>query len=793
MAEVPDAARWARLQTLLAEALDLGAEARATFVARSAEGDADLAAELADLLDAADAVPAFLDETPAWSLGEDAADEGSLGRQIGPYRLVGELGRGGQGRVFLAVRDDVGSRVALKVLRGGLAAPDLIGRFLTERRVLAGLDHPNIARLLDAGTTEADSAGERAPYYVMEVVEGTPITAYAAHRQLDIRQRLGLFLQVCEAVRFAHGRLVVHRDLKPSNILVTEDGQVKLLDFGIAKLLDDEDRDVTQTGHRLLTPDYAAPEQVLGTDVTVAVDVYALGVLLYEMLSGTRPIDTSGGLGRAVRAVSEEVPERPSARVDGERQRHVRGDLDAIALKSLEKAPADRYVSVEAFAVDVRRHLDGLPVQARRPTLRYRASRFVRRHALGVGVGALAVALAATFVWRETTLRAEAEAARDEAQATADFVLGMFDAFTDARASEERVDTLRTLGLLDRAAARLEADPTPTAQTRGLLHLRLGQIFVGLGYEERGRRQFAAGAEFGGLRSALRADIFYHLGASTHANGDCAGAVRAYDEAVAVLEQSGVSQEALMTARSSRSSARACLGDFDGAITDAQKAQAYFGVLPGDDGAGLHILADVLNRAGRVDDAIAAMSESIAIADRQNPEGHPVPVARRLYLVWILVHNGRAAEAIPTARRAYRSALARNGPSHHRTLDAQDRLIGLYLDTGQVGVAEPLVESMEQSVGTLPAVDTQPRFHAALRRSQVDARLGRLASAEDIVREALRGVDAVPILYRESLRIDALHHLAYVVSQQGRMSEAAEIDRRAEAAERARESRQAGG
>ena len=329
-------------------------------------------------------------------------------KQIGNYKIVREIGRGGMGAVYLAEREDFRQMVALKVIKRGMDTDEIVKRFRRERQVLASLNHRFIARLLDGGTTEKDL-----PFFVMEYVEGLPITEFCDRKKLNIEQRLELFRKVCSAVAYAHQNLIVHRDLKPSNILVTENGEPKLLDFGISKLLASDtffDTTVEQTAEylRLMTPEYASPEQIRGERITTASDIYSLGVLLYELLSGHRPLKLKNRpTGEIIKIISEREPSAPStaaltaeevikgdtkeilspetiADARGDKperlKRKLSGDLDNIVLMSLRKEPDFRYESVEQFSEDLRRHLEGLPVLARPGGFGYRAEKFIRRN-----------------------------------------------------------------------------------------------------------------------------------------------------------------------------------------------------------------------------------------------------------------------------------------------------------------------------------------------------------------------------------------------------------------------------
>ena len=416
--------RWREVKDLFDRAVERPEPDRAAFLETERRRDAELAAEVSRLLEAHAAAGGFL-ERPAIEQVRLAPLAAEAPERIGSWEIERELGHGGMGTVYLASRSGDGFRqtVALKVVRRGMDTEFVLQRFRGERRILAGLDHPGIARLLDGGSTESG-----APYFVMEYIDGRHLLEDTRARDLTVRERLRLFLKVCDAIAYAHRHLVVHRDIKPSNVLVTAEGEPKLLDFGLARLLrpDADGADGrTETALRLLTPDYASPEQVRGEPVTTATDIYSLGVVLYELLTGRRPYRVTGRSPEAIaRAVCEEEPARPSAAASA-----LRGDLDNVVLMALRKEPDRRYASVEQFAEDIRRHLDGRPVAARKDTLRYRAGKFVTRHKAAVAATAAAVLLLAGAT--VAALQQAREARRERAAAESHFndVRALADAF----------------------------------------------------------------------------------------------------------------------------------------------------------------------------------------------------------------------------------------------------------------------------------------------------------------------------------------------------------------------------
>jgi non-specific serine/threonine protein kinase/serine/threonine-protein kinase len=490
--------RWARVGERFHEALALVGVERAHFLASLEQEDAALAREVRSLLSAHEQASGFLAGPPATPPARGA----SPGDRLGPYRLVEEIGRGGMGVVFRATRDDgdFTREVAIKLIAPELRSDEVLKRFRAERQILAMLEHPHIARLLDGGT-----APDGGPYLVMEFVRGRSLLDYCDAANLGIDQRIALFLQICDAVQFAHQRLVVHRDLKSANILVGEDGSPRLLDFGIAKLLVPEGAvpaaTLTLPMQRMLTPDYASPEQVRGEPAAVASDVYSLGVILYELLSGRRPLQFPTRTPEEIlRVVTQVDPLPPSAAVTrspgGEAairrgdttqrlRRRLMGDLDHVALKALEKDPSRRYATVDLLAQDIRRHVDGLPVLARGQATAYRMERFVRRHRAAVAaatliVVALSIGLAGT-TWQASVARRERDRAQrrfDDVRALAHAVVfDIHDAIANLPGSTRARETLvrHALRYLDGLSQEAKGDLSLQHEL-GVAYAKIGDV-----------------------------------------------------------------------------------------------------------------------------------------------------------------------------------------------------------------------------------------------------------------------------------------------------------------------------
>jgi len=546
--------QWKVLSSLLDEALALPESERERWLEELAAGNAVLAPVLRAMFAQQSGVETgdYLDTFPKFATTSDAGSAPTsavVGTLIGPYRLIRELGRGGMGVVWLAERADglLKRPVALKLPHASRHGSSLADRFARERDILAALAHPHIARLYDAGFT-----AEGQPYLALEYVEGVPLTAHCDANRLGVRERIALFLQVLDAVQYAHAHLVVHRDLKPSNVLVTGSGQVQLLDFGIAKLLNQGEPDaaaLTEVEGRALTLDYASPEQISRQPITTASDIYSLGVMLCELLVGVRPYR----LKRASQAALEDAivaadPARPSQLVeDAETQmrsatarrlaKALRGDLDTIVLKALKKAPRERYASADAFSQDLRRHLAGAPVLARPDVLAYRAGKFVRRNWIGVSAGtlifaALAFGIAAT-AWEARVARNEA----DRAKAVQDFLIGLFNEADPAKAQGHDVSVRE---LLDRGqhdlASKLDDQPRLKLTLDGVLvelYARLASGNKALPLAE-ARRDLARRTM--GARSIEYGDALYALAKVQGSIGSNEVADKTYEAALAVFQ-----------------------------------------------------------------------------------------------------------------------------------------------------------------------------------------------------------------------------------------------------------------
>jgi eukaryotic-like serine/threonine-protein kinase len=629
--------RWHHAREILESALDRPAAERDALVAEACGGDDELRRTVGELL-AQSARDEFLDPPlPAAAhalLGEVEAEE-RVGTRVGRYRVESVVAVGGMGTVYRAAPADGGDDrpVALKLIRPGMCTDEMRRRFHRERRLLANLDHPSITRLLDGGTTD-----DGAPFLVMEFVHGERIDRWCESQSLSIDERLALFRRICAAVHFAHQNLVVHRDLKPSNVLVTPSGEPKLLDFGIAKLLapptGDRTPDATLTAALAMTPEYSSPEQIRGEPITTASDVYALGVILYELLAGARPYRLEPGRRfEAERIVCEVEPPRPSAvATTAEARRRLRGDLDNIVRKAMSKDPRGRYASADELSADVGRFLEGAPVLAHPPSRAYVLAKLVRRRPLGVAaalaifglVAAFAVS-AALFATRLDHERRDAIAARERESAArrdAERVSAFMQDLLGSASPYQKGGEFTVLELLGEAGSRVEREFADQPAVAAGIHLTIANTYVSLWMSRRAEPH---------LRRAV--DLYRTLGESRR------------DALIEAMGQLGIvlgyedSEEGLAVAEEAATLARSQWG-----TEDARTAFA------------LHVRAFALFRCAhppRFEEAEAAFAEVLPLQRRLHGSESYV-TARCLHTMAALErHRGRAADA----ERLYRESL----------------------------------------------------------------------------------------------------------------------------------------
>jgi eukaryotic-like serine/threonine-protein kinase len=805
--------------------------------------DPDLARRVRELLDADGAAGRFLEQGVveyAPRLEELGAgrpsDSDGAGKAVGPYVLVSLLGRGGMGEVWVAERRDgqFEQRVALKLLKRGIDSEGIRRRFLQERQVLARLDHPNIARLLDGG--ESDGR----PYFVMELVEGAAITEYCRQARAPLEQRLRLVQTCCEAVDTAQRRLVVHRDIKPSNVLVTAGGQVKLLDFGIAKVLsaDGEATQWTQIDERVLTPQYAAPEQILGEPVTTATDVYALGVLLYQLLTGALPhardAASAAGLASAVESETVEKPSRvaglPTAVTAGFPEREgeklpalLEDDLDAIVLKALRREPERRYAGAGVLAEDLRRHLHGLRVEARPDTLSYRVGKFVRRHRAGVAAVALTLAalvagLAGT-AWQAR--RAQANARR--AERVQRFLVQLFQA---SDPNQSRGETITARELLADGTRRIETELGGEPDVQAALYDAVAQIDRSLGALAEAQT-LAERAVAGRLRTLgpddpLTAQSRVTLAEVLFARGDGKAAemqvravlpalaaaygqdgvetIRAKEVLAALLIDRSEGKESLILANEIAASQRRRFGagsveaarslgllgnvqETAGQYAEAEKTyraaadilERALGAENPQTAAARYSLAEVLAYVGKHEEGEKQFRLALAAQRKSLGDRHP-DVAQTLIALGLLEVNERR---YPEADAAFTEALSIYRPLNHPETGTCLRMLGLSL-TAQEHYAEAAArfeEALAIFRRTRGEKDTLT-LTALGNLGNAYLRLGDLGRAESLLREAVTGIETQFGAENDQLRAP-LNQLGELLRQRGRTAEAMALHRRA--------------
>jgi len=749
--------RLREIDQLFEAALDQPSALRRELLDRACVHDSDLRAEVERLLNAHHAADSFL-ELPAFGIVAptvvDAQRQPGVGapEHIGPFRIVREIGHGGMGTVYLAERDDgqFEQRVALKLIRQR-GVVDLVPRFLEERRILALLEHPRIARLVDGGVTADDL-----PWFAMEYVEGEPINRHCVARDLSTAQRLELVAAVCDAVQYAHQHFIVHRDLKPSNILVSADGRPKLLDFGVAKLVGPvarrDDLSTTQPFASAMTPEYAAPEQVRGEAVSASTDVYALGVLLYVLLTGNRPYEVRDRSPADIeRIICDVDPVRPSASVtDSRLRRALAGDLDSIVQRAIAKEPDARYPSAHELAEDIRRHLSGRPVLARRQTTAYRVRRFTKRHRVET-VASLAVALTLvggtvlSFTQARAARRAQAraEAASYEAQAVNTFLLQLFEASNPA---EPRGDSLTPEELVRRATARLSRFNGKPVEQAMLLEVtaRLYQNLGRYGSADSALHRALALRRNDGAPDGL--EVAQALGADADALialGKFAAADSACLQALAVQQRIlGTVHPTLAVTLHQLASIAIYRGNLDAAVDYNRRALSLrvraLGANDSLTGYSRLLLGAALRRQGHLDDAEREFRAGLAVSERALGPDDPQAAIAALLIAYVLDEDeARYAEAEPLYRRALAIRRKAFGDAHPMVAQAIGDLSEFLLRRGDT--AQGLALSQQRLVILRHAYgDDHPVIAAATARvANVFYEAHRFDAAEPLFREAL--------------------------------------------------------
>ena len=689
--------RWRLLSPYLDEALDLTPEQRRPWLANLRAQDPELADDLQGLLEE----QASLDRDGFLDGAVIAMQPPSLaGLRVGAYTLVSPIGRGGMGTVWLAERNDgrFDRKAAVKLLNAALIGRAGEERFKHEGSLLARLTHPNISNLLDAGVT---ANGQ--PYLVLELVEGEHIDDYCTKRQLPIDARVRLFVDVLEAVAHAHANLIVHRDIKPSNVLVRDDGVVKLLDFGIGKLLEGDVADghpvVTVEGARALTPEYAAPEQLTGGAITTATDVHALGILLYVLLGGPNPAaGTSRSAADLIRVIVETDPPRLSDVAP--HGKALRGDLDNIVAKALKKRPEERYASVTAFAEDLRRYLRQEPVTARADTLTYRASKFVQRRARAVGAAATAaLVIAALVAFYTVRLASERDRARLEAEKSAKISELLTSLLTgaDPYATRDREPTVRNI--LEAGAERVRKDLADQPELRAEMLTVIGRVYQRLGMLDTAKplleEAVSLGRQEASGQSVRLAHSLNDLGVLLNARGDNEGATALLEESLAMRRRLlGPEDKDVAVTLVELGRAFEDRGMYDRAEPLFREALAIrlkiFGELHRETSTSKAALALVLLQRGDLAGAEPLLRDALNISRKVLSEDHPNVAAGWNNLGLLSIDKGQYAEAEPLLRRSLEIRRKQFGEGHPNLATTMGNLGSSLREQGKLDEAERL-------------------------------------------------------------------------------------------------------
>jgi serine/threonine-protein kinase len=774
--------RYRQVKEIFAAAVECEAAERTDFLARACASDEELRMEVESLLAHDEPAEDFIEESAfevaARLLADDEAQPLKEGR-IGPYKVVREIGRGGMGVVYLAARDDDHFRkeVAIKLIKRGMDTDAVVRRFRNERQILAGFEHPFIARLLDGGAN-ADGL----PFLVMEYVAGTPLTDYCDRQGLTTNERLQLFRSICAAVEHAHQNLIVHRDLKPTNILITNDGTPKLLDFGIAKVLDPVQPDLTveqtRPNLRALTPDYASPEQLRGQKITTASDIYSLGVILYELLTGTRPYNLKDrSPEEMLHIICDTEPTRPSEagsiqsgseRVTTDRQRKtdtraqtrslksLKGDLDNIVLTALRKEPARRYKTVEQFSEDIRRYLTGLPVIARKDTFSYRASKFIGRNRFAVAATAIVVLaiLAGLFValWQAKVARAERNRAQ-AAQARAERINAFLETaltYSDpssatAVTANKRDATINQM--LDDVVPRIEMELADQPDVRASVQRAVGVAYAAQGRAEDSDRYLKSALqtqlEIYGEDHTETARTLFYLGTLQNLRGDRTGGEQTINRALAFYRRAGkqADQKSYVGALLTMVYIVWAKGDYAQAETLYREALAASDSLQKGDreiiGALKSALGTVRWAQGRLDEAADLLRNAVAEYRALPYLRYPLAIALK-QLAKVLTHKNEFDESLAALRESEAILREMFGAESIMLEDnLYEQAYTLCLQGKDYAEAERLLKLAEDIHHRYTPQDKVGLANLDDARGMILTRTGRLAEGERYNRQAL--------------------------------------------------------
>jgi eukaryotic-like serine/threonine-protein kinase len=738
---------WNRVEDLFHRASELEPGRRAEFLQQACGNDETLRREVESLLALEKQADHFIELPALEVMGRLAANESGIAappEKIGPYRIVREIGRGGMAVVYLAERDDQNyrSRVAIKMVKPGIGTDPVLERFRNERQTLAALDHPNIVKLLDGGRT-----GLGLPYLVMEHVEGLAIDRYCDLNKLSIDSRLRLFRTVCSAVQYAHQNLVIHRDLKPGNILVTKDGVPRLLDFGIAKLLNPECMDtplVTRMDWRLMTPEYASPEQVRGQPVTSGSDIYSLGVILYEILTGHRPFEIGDRPWSEIeRVISDQEPARPSTRVSADKQHLLRGDLDSIAMKALEKDPSRRYATAYELSADIGRYLSHETVIARPATAVYRARKYVRRHPFGVAVAAGLVLLLGAFSGMQSMELRRITRERDRANRVTEFMEGMFRV---SDPSETHGSSVTAREILDKASNNIDTGLARDPELQAEMMYVMGMVYRNLGLFPSAQSLLGRSAEIRrgalGPQNADTLQSMHDLGWTLNLEGRLRDAEKLQRETVDARRRV-FGEQSVDTIRSMSNLAWTL--DREGNYAEAEKLQRT--VLDGqrrlfktdnaDTAKYMNNLAATLGHQGRYAEAEKMKRDTLEIRRRILGPEHPDTLTAMNNLAYTLQQEGHYPESEKLQRETLGIQKRVLGPEHPDTLRSMNNLANTLVREGQHDEA---LELQRQALATKQRVlgpEHQDTLWAIRTMAENLQQMGQYQDAERLQREAL--------------------------------------------------------